>query len=459
MMADVRSAAAHARRQIGIVALAVSIATGSACARALAPPGGEQDEVPPSAISITPEPMSSIEATDRPVVIIFDERISERNYRDAVYVSPATGSVDISKGRRELEVRIAGGWQPGRVYRIVVLPVLQDLFNNPLRRPIEFAFSTGAPFYDAAVAGLVYERVTGQRLPDVRVEARPAAGGAYHLALSDTGGVFRMPLLPPGSYLLRGYVDQNRDRRRDPFEPADSMTIEVGATDTLLHALALMRPDSSAANLTRVEVVDSITLRLQIDDYMDVRDPQSLATVSVRSLPDSATVPLAGVFYPHVLAAERARQDSIARDSLAAGDTTTADSVAPPVAPRPPRDTMRAAPPDTAAADTLPPDPLAVRVREAALGPVLGEPLPARELMVVLDQPLVPEAEYLVELGGILNLAGIGGGGGGATIRVPAAPPPAPVDEPAGDEPPPADEPAADAAALPADDPLPSDEP
>lgn len=441
------------RRHWVIVALAACVVLTGACARAMGPPGGERDETPPAVIGISPEPMSSTQASNRPAVIVFDERISERNYRDAVYVSPATGAVDVSKGRSELEVRIGGGWQPGRVYRVVVLPVLQDLFNNPLARPIEFAFSTGAPFSDAAVAGLAYERVTGERVPDVRVEARPADGGAYHLALSEPDGVFRMPMLPPGTYLLRGYVDQNRDRQRDPFEPADSMTIEVGATDTLLRALALMRPDSSAANLTHVEVVDSVTLRLQLDDYMDVRAPQELATVRVRSLPDSASVPLAGVHYPHALAAARARQDSIARDSALVADTTASDTVTPLA----PRDTVPLATGDTTAVDSIPPDPLAVRVREAGLGPATGEPLPARELMVLLERPLVPEAEYRVELGGILNLAGVGGGGGSTTFRAPAAPPPPPAPEgevepdeatpaePPSAEPPPAEAPPADA--------------
>lgn len=435
--------AARSAVALGCIGLA------AACANAMAPPGGERDVTPPGILELRPEPMSTVEASDRPVVIVFDERISERNYRDAVYVSPVTGALDLSKGRDELEVRLAGGWQPGRVYRVVVQPVLQDLFNNAMSRPIEFAFSTGAPFPDAAAAGLVFERVTGARVGGARVEARPVEGGAYHLAITDTSGIFRLPLLPPGSYVLRGYVDQNRDRRADEFEPIDSTIIELGRADTVLRPLALMRVDSTAANVTRVVVVDSVTLSVELDDYMDVSRPQDRASVRVRSLPDSAIVPLAGVHYPHVLRAQRARQDSIARDSAAAAaaaardtlavdtlvpgmprpDTAAADAQQPP-AQRPPADPRRADQPgDTTAADTVPPDPLVVRVREAGFGYAPETPVPARELMVVLAEPLVPEAEYLVEVAGILNLAGIAGGGGSATFTAPAAP--APPDPPA----------------------------
>jgi len=404
------------------------LAAFAGCARVMAPPGGERDEAPPVVIATSPEQGSTIRATDEPVRIQFDERISERGVEDAVYVSPVTGAADATSGRDDIEVRIAGGWQPGRVYRVVVQGVVRDLFNNPLGRPIEIAFSTGAPFPESAVAGVVYERVTGRPVADARVEAHPVEGGAYHLALSDTGGVFRMPLLPPGSYRLRAYTDQNRDRRRDDFEPGDSTMIDVGATDTLLRPLALLRDDTSAANVTRVQVVDSITLRVQLDDYMDVAEPQSGASVRVRALPDSTPVALAGVWYPHALTAERARQDSIARERAPAAEGDSAGAAAiDTIAVAPPRDTVPRGAADRAVADTLPPDPLTLRVREAGLLPARDEPLPARELMVVLAQPLVPEAEYHLEVRGILNLAGVPGGGGTATFHAPAAPaPPAP---------------------------------
>ena len=413
-----------------------------ACARVQPPPGGARDETPPAVISITPEPMSTVAPSDEPVVIAFEERISERDVEDAIYVSPATGALDVSQGRRDIEVRIAGGWQPGRVYRVVVQPKIRDLFENTIPRPIEIAFSTGGEFSQAALAGVAYERVTGNAVADVRVEARPVEGGAYHLALTDSGGVYRLPYLPPGTYLLRGYADQNRDRRRDAYETADSTTVVLGATDTVLRPLALLRPDSTAANLTRVQVVDSITLRLQFDDYMDVGTPQQLANVIVRTLPDSTIVPLAGVYYPHVLAEERERQDSIARDS-AAVEMAAADSAA---APTPPADTVRPADDrrttarrDSAAVDTIPPDPLTLRVREAGLLPVAGAPLPVRELMVVLAQPVVPEAEYTVAVTGILNLVGIGSGGGTSNFSAPA-PPPAREALPEVEAAPPADE-------------------
>ena len=415
----------------GLAALLSGSVLASGCARPMAPPGGERDEVPPSVVSITPEPMSTIGPTDDPVVIAFDERISERDIEDAVYVSPSTGAVEVNKGRRDLEIGVAGGWEANRVYRVVVRPVVRDLFENALTAPIEVAFSTGAPFHTGALAGVVYQRVTGQPVPDARVEAHPADGGAYHLALTDTGGIFRMPLVPPGVYLLRAYADQNRDRRHDEYEIADSTMVEVGA-DTLLRPLALMRSDTSAANLTRVQVVDSVTLRLSFDDYMDVSAPQTDARVVVRSLPDSALVPLAGIHYPHALAAERARQDSIRADSVAAAagatDTTAADTTQAlprPRPPAPPRDTVRLVP-DSVAADAAPRDLLIERVRAAGLRPSSDVPTPARELMVVLEFPLRPEAEYLVQVSGILNLSGIGAGGGSLTFRAPAAPPPPP---------------------------------
>lgn len=421
----------------GAVMALAGIGLASACARALPPPGGERDEASPQVARLAPEPGATVRPTDDPAVIEFDERISEQNYRDAIYVSPVTGAVDVSKGRRDLEVRVAGGWQPGRVYRIVVRPVLRDMFNNPVRREIEWSFSTGAPFSDAAAAGLVYERVTGSPVADARVEARPLDGSlSYHLSITDSAGIFRLPLLPPGSYMLRAYADQNRDRTWDPFEAVDSALLEIGAADTILRPLAIMRVDSTAANLVRVSLEDSLTLRAQFDDYMDIGVPQERASLLLRSLPDSTTVPLAGVFYPHALEALRAREDSIAR---AAADTLRTDSTGAAVPSDPPASAGRGpragniAGRDSMAVDTLPPDPLVVRVRQANLRPVQGDPLPSRELMVRLPSPLTPETEYVLSVGGILNLSGIPDGGGSVTFTTPAAPPPAAADEAGGD--------------------------
>lgn len=423
--------------------------------------------MPPVVLAVAPAEGSTITATSEPLVIRFDERISEQNLRDAVVVSPVTGAVTVDKGRRELEVRLAGGWQAGHVYRVTVRPVVRDLFGNTIPRPLSFAFSTGAPFPESAVGGVVYDRITGQPAADARVEAWPPAGGPYHLALAGEGGSFALPLLPPGEYVLRAYVDANRDRALQEFEASDSVRLTLGATDTIIEPLALLRPDSTAARVTRAEVVDSQAVAVEFDDYMDAAEPQQLTRVQLWRLPDSTAVPLAGVLYPAVYDSIRvAIADSIAAlDSLAA-ETLAIDSLAgdpaartpeaeaarelrerlgvrdsvpraarPPgaepirpregeIAVRTPEQVGRAARDTTAAVDTLE-DALLRRVRGAELLPGQDAVLPTRRLILRTRAPLEPGVTYRVAVEGVLNLSGLPGGGGTTTLEAPVPPEPA----------------------------------
>ncbi|HSM59997.1 MAG TPA: hypothetical protein VK849_04330, partial [Longimicrobiales bacterium] len=74
-----------------------------------------------------PDTLARVEAFRGPVRFHFDERISERveggSLDDAVLVSPRTGEVRVSHGRTDISVELSGGFRPGLVYRVTLLPV------------------------------------------------------------------------------------------------------------------------------------------------------------------------------------------------------------------------------------------------------------------------------------------------------------------------------------------------
>src|SRR5690606_15345863 len=59
------------------------------------------------------------------------------------------------------------------------------------------------------------------------------------------------------------------------------------------------------------------------------------------------------------------------------------------------------------------------RATPAATGPRQepAEPLPARELVIVPEEPLAPGTKFWVEVSGIRNINGLDGGGGSATFE------------------------------------------
>lgn len=376
------------------------------------PPGGPEDRRPPRIIATEPDTFATVRELRRPAVFQFDERISERvtggSLDAAVVVSPRTGDVRVHHRRRGLAVEFAGGFREGLVYRITLLPRIQDMFGNRMAEPFELVFSTGAALSPAAVAGQVTDRITGNATPEVTVDAL-ADDGTVYTARTDTAGIFAMRFIPPGDYRLAAYLDRNRNGEPDGFEARDTATLRVGPADTVVLSLALLEPDTTPAVLARVVVVDSVSLRLSFDDHVAPKD--SLETVAVR-LTSGDTVPpprVRRVLHAHEFEAARRAVAAVGQRDTAAAAVDTVAPAAEPAAParaeRPGGGVAREAPADT--------------------GRVAPEerPRPGRELVAVLESALRPGALYDVEVTGVRNINGVPGGGGRAAVEVPERPP------------------------------------
>lgn len=401
-----------------------------ACARPGVPPGGEVDRIPPRVLEVFPAPFDTLTDPDAPVVVRFDERLSERfagvqQLSDAVLVSPSTSPVTAERNRRSIEISLVRGWQPGLVYRVVIQPVFSDLFNNQRREPVDLVFSTGAPIPETAVAGFVQDGLTLEPVPDVRIEATRRIDATTYLAVTDTAGFFALRYMPAGAYDLRAWLDQDRDREPDFFEPQDSTQLAMGFQDTTVIELAVLPGDTTPANLARAEAIDSTKIRLTFDDHFP---PGEVAgTARLYDVADDrlvAELPLwHGSRLDSLRAAEQAAADSAAAeaarqaeaDSLAA-DTLAVDTLL--------LDTLGAEPEaiDTAAAPPGRPRPVAPPRAQLPTGRT-GPPLPSRELFVVLPAPMRPGAEYRVEVVGVTNIQGVPGGGGSDDFTAPEPPP------------------------------------
>lgn len=393
-------------------AIAAVLAAGAACAQVAPPSGGEIPRVPPMVVSTEPEHLAIVEPGDRPLVFRFDKRISERGVADFVVVSPETGEVRVRHRRTSLEVRLRGGWQPGKVYRVELKPGLRDVYGNARTNPVEVVFSTGPEIQPTAVAGMVTDRITGRppSAASLRVDAVNSADSTVYTASVDNNGLFAMRYLPTGSYRIRAYLDQNRNRVPDPHEASAESLIRVNVEDTALVALSILAPDSTAPRLVRAESPDSFHVRLTFDDHMDPGVPLEGVSVRLRTLPDSTEVSVDTVLFVADYREYAARTGRVAAPATAQ---------------------------DTAAADSLPHDDAA---DDAAAEPEPDieeeeqDPLPVQELIVVPTSVLAPETQYEIEISGVVNLHGLVGGGT-VTFRTPARPPPPdPVDDTAQDD-------------------------
>jgi hypothetical protein len=186
------------------ITLAVLLAVAAGCARSYPPPGGEQDATSPRLLNTSPEPLATLPDFSGPVVFRFEERLSERGFSEAlVVVSPLDGALRVDRGRSEVRVEIDGGWRPNRVYRVVILPGLRDMFGNARSEPIELVFSTGPPVPSTAIAGIVVDPISERAARNPIVNAIRRADSAAYMAVGDTAGFFALRHLPLGVYDLR----------------------------------------------------------------------------------------------------------------------------------------------------------------------------------------------------------------------------------------------------------------
>ncbi len=436
-------------------------------------------------VSTWPDTFQVVEPTRDPIRVEFSERISERptqgHLDDAVLISPFTGEHRVKHTRSGLEISLVGGLRPGLVYRVRIGKVMKDMFGNSLEGPFEWVFSTGGEFQKHVLAGIVRDRITGEKVEGARVEARAyevgpqgaqlQKDGPVYVAVTDTAGIFIHRHMPGVAYQLQAYRDNNRNREPDFREPQALSQVEIGLrpgmVDTLITEVAVLQPDTSAAEVIRVEAEDSTLLKVTFDDFLMPQislegvlarlalDPGEEG-LEVEEMPDGPAV--AGFLWPAELDSIRAVEDSIrAADSLlvvldslrlvadslevalaalqAAGDTLEIggmegelerimDRLAPPeeeeeaVPGRPERP-----PPGGAGAEEAPPP----------------FPLPENHFFVRLAEAMVGNQLYRLTVSGVQNVNGLleGGGGAGVTWVPPEAPPEDPV--------------AADTAGAPAD--------
>jgi hypothetical protein len=343
-----------------------------ACASQGDPPGGPPDAVPPVVVAIAPESGAVNVRPDR-VEFRFDEVVSERpsgapSLEQAVLISPTDGLPRVDWRRRSIAVRPRRDLKPNAVYTVTLLPGITDLRGNAMKTGASVIFATGPTIPNTRVTGILYDWVAGHAVRAGAIEAVALPDSIVYVARTDSVGRFTLAHLPPGSYAVRGWLDANANRELDGREAYDSASVALRDTASL--TLLAFVHDTLPPRINAVEVVDSMTLRVELNQPLDPE--QTVDTTRFRlTAPDSSPVRLRNVLPAD--AWDRARADSIAR-----ADTTR----------RPP---ARQAP-------TPRPDSV-----------VLPRPVPISRFVVITAEPLRPETTYrliAVEARNLLGRAG-----------------------------------------------------
>jgi hypothetical protein len=204
----------------------------------------------------------------------FDERISERSSSgtldNAVIISPRSGELVVGHDSRSLTIELLGGFRPDLVYRVTLLPVVRDLFGNQMRDPFELIFSTGGETIPTTLAGIAWDRITGSGVNDYQVWATSLDDDSIvHVAVTDNQGVYAFRYIPGANYEITAFDDRNADAVLDMMEIQGSRRLSIENGDTVFLDFPVLQPDTTPATLVTASALDSVTLLLEFDDYLD----------------------------------------------------------------------------------------------------------------------------------------------------------------------------------------------
>lgn len=396
---------------------AALLATG--CASPGMPPGGPPDVAAPVLVSVTPD-TGSVGVKPKEVVFQFDEVVSERppaatTLGDLFLISPRNGAPDASWHRSAIGVKPSKGWRANTPYTVIMLKGVADLRGNVRNTGASTFFSTGATVPRTTIAGTVFDWLTGSPAAGALIESFVPPDTLHpYVALADSSGAFVIEHVVPARYMVRAYMDRNKNLGIDPSEPWDSVGVTL--TDSIRTTLVIFTHDTVPPRIRDVRVLDSLRLAVSFDKPVDPTQTLGVSNFAVVA-PDSSRVP--------IVSAGPAPKDTAAPVNPAAG-ANPPSGANPPAGANP---VTGANPPARANPVTRPgvrgrAPTTAQRDTSLAAKPVMPRPLPITEVVIKLQHPLTPKTIYHVRAIGIRGLTGrIGDSEHSYTAPAPAPPP------------------------------------
>ena len=364
-----------------------------ACARIEPPPGGPPDAEPPRIIATAPDSLARIPDFDGEVEFRFDEVVSEGgsasqgtgtgDLERLVVLSPTTRVPEVRWRRSRITVRPDEGWQPGRVYRVELLPGVTDLRRNRSDQGAIITFTTGADLPDTRLEGQVVDWSSGRPATSALVVATLLPDSLPYRTVTDSAGRFAFGPLPAGEYVVSGVLDQNRNRRADGREAFDTARVRARRGSNAVGELWTFVHDTTPPRVTTISARDSLSAIVELSQPLAPELRPRRADATVLLLPDSTPVPVVSIL-PKPL-----------DDSLNAPASKPADTTARAPGARP------GAPPAGRAAPAAPAPERATRVTT--------RPPLSSQLVLRVGRRWSPGSSYLVTIRGLRNVSGVSG--------------------------------------------------
>lgn len=381
------------------------------CAQPGIPPGGPTDTDPPVLVRVSPD-TNATNVREGAITFQFDEVVSERpqgvpSLADIFIVSPSRGPNSVSWRRTRVDVTPGGGLRPNTTYRVQMLRGMVDLDNNVDSTGMTLVFSTGPTLATGRISGRVFDWTANRSAPRAMVEAIQLPDSARYATEADSTGAFEITHVPPGQFLLRALIDQNRNAIVDTRELFDSITITL--VDSMRREMLATVRDSLGPGIATADVRDTLTLRLLLDRPLDTLFVPARTRFSVKAA-DSSVVTIDTVLTQadvDRMAADtlrtRAVQDSVRRAAVA-DSTRLADSVR--TANQPATTVPPARPTGRRPGAATRPPPVPTRDTSDRIIPKVSARVPTTVLYLRFATPLPPSTSFRVRADSLRSVTG-----------------------------------------------------
>lgn len=215
-----------------LLALLLTLAS---CGSKKSPTGGPEDLDRPAILSSLPAQFGQI--TNGRIEINFSKPLDKSSVTQAVYIYPPVRNKKISVDKSTLLIRFNEGLLPDTNYYVTVSSRLKDIRGNALAENQTLVFASGR-LNQLQLSGTVsFEEEEDASLP---VQLRLLSADSLNvISTVSRGASYSLETLNPASYLLRAYIDKDRNNRHDPDrEPFFSASVNLRHSQNLDIALA-----------------------------------------------------------------------------------------------------------------------------------------------------------------------------------------------------------------------------
>lgn len=219
-----------------IIGLVVSILT--SCAQIGTIEGGKKDENPPRVVKSSVE-NRTVNFSGEKIEWVFDEYFQLNNPQNSISITPNHTRLKTSTSAKKLEIEFLDSLQPNTTYQLILNSAVKDI-NEGNDSLMVFVFSTGPTLDSAYFQTRIVDAFNNQPLKKMYVglfdslDAEPR----YLQKTNDQGFAF-FSYIKSGTYLVKGWDDQNSSGKYDSTERVAFRTETLQINDSIIDSISL----------------------------------------------------------------------------------------------------------------------------------------------------------------------------------------------------------------------------